>query len=183
MDTLTKLHQTPRRSEHGSYEPFDGDSRGFLDVLKSFATGLGYNVIECETEEKFDATIYYRRHRIEINGFRSNLNKAYLLCHELAHVYTKILYPYNTTAHQYIQDEQVTEAVAAMILHDFGYDLLGVSLTYIEKVLDVNRQKTRGSQYFHTGKLDKKIKSCYAEFKQDLWEFLTDGGTHVHGDA
>lgn len=181
MDALTSL-----RHSTGVYAcaKVKGSDHGLYDVLKTFANGLGYTVsLHRVSTIQGDGDMSASMLRIRIGYKGTKLWRAYVLAHEIAHEYTRHLFPVGVLSnYQYAKREVFTEAVAHMILVEYGFDLESVCSGYIamygayEKLI----------RAFRKGTFDKAIRSCYDTFSRDFRHFLMDGGTNgqrVHGVA
>jgi hypothetical protein len=159
----------------------ESSSKGLYPTLKSFANGIGYTVDDkTNTFLPYysDARINYQLGLIVIKSWIPEKAKAYLLAHELSHEYTRDVFgDNNLTSHKDIQCEQVTEAVAVLFLHEYGFDLLAQGKAYISMMTQMPHmmKPRKNGNYFDSGKLDGVIKRCYRQMSRDFWTFLNDG--------
>jgi hypothetical protein len=181
MQSLERLRHTT--NDDPTTMP-EGDSGGFLNVLWSFANGMGYTV-KLVDNMTHNAQIIYKDSLIKISTVVTNdLCQAYMLAHEIAHDYVADIYGTGSyTKRARVDIEQVTEAVAALIMDEYGFDVHDASAAYIDATaLYYAHNHKPLVNYFRRGKLDNKIKRCYRSFSADLQHFLKDGGTHgIHG--
>lgn len=180
MESLQRLHQMPQG--FGFFSFSEGETNGFFDVLRAFAEGMGYTVEANAELGDLAGEITYSKFLIRINKLLTNdLSRVSVLAHEIAHDYTSDVFgkQWHTKKGE-AQTEQATEAVAAAILSEYGFDTHETSRDYIDAVPIRFGDRYRGKplvNYFRRGELDNKIKKCYCSFSADLRTFLNDGRT------
>src|SRR5688572_10545323 len=132
MQSLERLHQMPQGN--GFFSFTRGNSRGFFDVLCSFAQGIGYTVDPCANIGNRAGQIDYRRRHIEVNRVvRDDLIRAAVMAHEISHEYTSDIYSIRYQTRRIEAElEQVTEAVSALIMDEYGFDTHTSSRDYID---------------------------------------------------
>ena len=176
MESLQRLHQMPQGN--GFFTFTEGDTNGFFDVLCAFAAGMGYTV-EADAElDRLAGEITYNKSLIRLNKvLTDDLTRVSVLAHEIAHDYTADVFGRKwQTKRVEAQTEQATEAVAAAILSEYGFDTHATARDYIDSVpIKFGYYGKSLVNYFRRGELDSTIKKCYRSFSDDLRTFLNDG--------
>lgn len=153
----------------------DHDDKGFFAVLKTFAESLGYTVIytpigkSSKHSRRLYGRIWYASKTVYVNPRRTLREQAMTLAHELAHHYVHYTFALDTYPHSMrgSKQEQLVEALAAMILHDYGLEYTHPALIYIKSYENACAD-------FSLGAIDKELAICYTDFSYDLQKFLEE---------